>query len=354
MPNSDERPLLTFALFAYNQERFIAEAVQGALSQTYTPLEIILSDDCSSDRTFEIMQELAAGYQGPNRVIVRRNERNLGIGGHVNKVMEIARGQLIVVAAGDDVSLPHRTVRIWNEYLASNCTACSIFSNEFLIDALGNLRAIGRQKPPDAETLTIHWFVQHRSWVMGSSHAWHRSVFDVFGPLNDGVVSEDSAIPFRSLLLGTIRYIHEPLVLRRFTGTNISMRGFTLWNKTTSGKKYREYAIHQAKNYATVFQTYKLDIVLFKKKAVERREEMEPLLAMVERQLTQLHKEVRFWDAVPSDKLRILFHDYLRAGCGRTAIRLLVTWIFPLLLSTWQQFYVLRHHAKLSQVEAPR
>jgi glycosyltransferase involved in cell wall biosynthesis len=50
----EERPLITFALFAYNQEQFIAEAVQGALSQTYSPLEIILSD-WSADSTFHVM-----------------------------------------------------------------------------------------------------------------------------------------------------------------------------------------------------------------------------------------------------------------------------------------------------------
>ena len=55
---SPERPLVTFALFAYNQENYIRAAVEGAFAQTYQPLEIILSDDCSKDRTFEIMQRL--------------------------------------------------------------------------------------------------------------------------------------------------------------------------------------------------------------------------------------------------------------------------------------------------------
>lgn len=52
--NVTDQPLVTFALFAYNQEQYIREAVEGAFSQTYKPLEIILSDDCSRDRTFEI------------------------------------------------------------------------------------------------------------------------------------------------------------------------------------------------------------------------------------------------------------------------------------------------------------
>ena len=55
-----DRPLVTFALFAYNQEQYIREAIEGAFAQTYQPLEIILSDDCSTDRTFEIMREMGS------------------------------------------------------------------------------------------------------------------------------------------------------------------------------------------------------------------------------------------------------------------------------------------------------
>jgi glycosyltransferase involved in cell wall biosynthesis len=351
MTGTNDRPLLTFALFAYNQERFIADAVQGALSQTYSPLEVILSDDCSSDRTFEIMQELAAKYQGPHRVLTNRTSSNLGIGRHVNQVMAMAQGQYIVVAAGDDISLPQRTEKIWDEYLASGCTAHSIFSNEYLIDASGRRRAVGRQAPPDPETLTLHWFVQHRSWVMGSSHAWHRNVFDVFGPLNDEVVSEDSAIPFRSLLLGSIRYIHEPLVLRRFTGSNISMRGFTLWSESVNGKRYRAYAIHQAKNYAAVFQTYKSDIVLFESIFPEKRAELKIFHSMIDAQLSRLFQEVRFWKASPSGKLKIIFRDYMQTGKWRTAARLFITWVAPALLATWQHLFTLKNRGRLPQSE---
>ena len=56
---SADRPVLTFAVVSCNQEQFVREAVEAALAQTYSPLEIILSDDCSDDRSFEIMQEMA-------------------------------------------------------------------------------------------------------------------------------------------------------------------------------------------------------------------------------------------------------------------------------------------------------
>src|ERR1017187_4006697 len=114
-----ERPVVSFVLLAYKQEQFIREAVEGALAQTYSPLEIILSDDCSPDRTFEIMQEMAAAYRGPHKIILNRNPKNLGIGAHVNRGMELAKGEWIVVAAGDDISLPERTARLAEKWKSS-------------------------------------------------------------------------------------------------------------------------------------------------------------------------------------------------------------------------------------------
>lgn len=122
-----EKPLISFALFGHNQSEFIREAIESALSQTYSPLEIVFCDDCSSDNTFEIMSEMVRTYQGPHTVGVRRNQENLGLGRSINRVMEICRGELVVVAAGDDVSVPERTEKIYRAWEESERKATSIF-----------------------------------------------------------------------------------------------------------------------------------------------------------------------------------------------------------------------------------
>src|SRR5579872_6014823 len=93
------RPLVTFALFAYNQEAFIREALEAALAQTYEPLEIIVSDDSSTDRTFEIIQEIVGQYHGPHEVHIRRPEANAGLTAGISQVCGLAKGNFIVVAA---------------------------------------------------------------------------------------------------------------------------------------------------------------------------------------------------------------------------------------------------------------
>ena len=95
-------PLVTFAVFGYNQEKYIREAVESALAQSYEPMEVVLSDDCSTDQTFEIMQEMARSYVGNKIVIARRTHANLGTFLHVVDVANIAKGELLVLAAGDE------------------------------------------------------------------------------------------------------------------------------------------------------------------------------------------------------------------------------------------------------------
>lgn len=239
----DKNPLITFFLLAYNQERFIAEAVQGALSQTYSPLEIILSDDCSSDRTFEIMQEMAAAYHGPNQVIVRQNEKNLGLVGHINRVMELVNGELIIIAAGDDVSMAHRAEVIAREYIKSGKKACSIFSNAVWIDLDGRKMNLLHKKPilPEELELTSYATRSHPGFVNGCTHACKKEVLDFFGPIPLEARAEDIIIPFRSALLGGIAYISEPLVLYRQDDTRMRNR-YGLYDFAIFRKRWLKHA----------------------------------------------------------------------------------------------------------------
>ena len=222
------KPLITFALVAYNQEKFIQDALQGAFDQTYTPLEIILSDDCSSDRTFEIMTEMTASYTGPHKIVLNKNNSNVGIGAHINRVMALVKGELIVVAAGDDISLPERTEVTYQAWEASGRKATSIFSSHIIISKDGVSSNIsGMREIPDGHALFSHldgnilnYLSRKAPIVNGCTHAWSPHLFNFFGPIKSDL--EDVVLSFRTLAIGKMLYINKPLVKWRRHGDNVS------------------------------------------------------------------------------------------------------------------------------------
>lgn len=209
-----ERPLVTFLLVAYRQEDYIRTACEAALAQTYSPLEIIFSDDCSPDATFDIMQQVVAAYDGPHQVRLSQNEKNIGLIAHVNKGQEMAAGDLVVVAAGDDISLPERTERLVAAWLENRGKAFSFHSDVMRIDMAGN--DLERWVPPIAQAPgELSDLALRMSLVIGATHAWDRKIFDVFGPLRFLDAYEDLVIAYRSALLGGIHHVPEMLVKYR-------------------------------------------------------------------------------------------------------------------------------------------
>ena len=125
-------PKVSFALTCYEHEDFVRDAVRGALAQDYEPLEILFSDDCSPDATFDILEEEVSRYDGPHTLSMNRNTTNLGIE-HFDKVMTLARGDFVVFAHGDDISMPHRTRRLVDAWIKQDVSLVS--SNAAMIDA---------------------------------------------------------------------------------------------------------------------------------------------------------------------------------------------------------------------------
>ncbi|WP_050929917.1 glycosyltransferase [Aestuariivita boseongensis] len=220
MTKKTQRPLVTFIVIAYNQERYIREAIKGAFAQTYEPLEIILSDDCSSDRTYEIMQEMAAGYEGPHKVLLSRNTPNLGLIPHIDRVMELVAGDFIVVNAGDDVSVPKRTSALVAAWLASERRHKLLHSAVERIDLDGE--PIDIKRPPAfmqgaPDTFEI---VRNNGHIIGATAGWDKSIFTEFGPLGEGITAEDRIIPIRASIIGGLTYIPEELVRYRIGGVS--------------------------------------------------------------------------------------------------------------------------------------
>lgn len=226
-----EQPAVTFFVFSYNQEKYIEAACRAALAQTYSPLEIIFSDDCSSDRTFGLIKSLVKDYRGPHKIKLNKNQHNLGLIDHVNKSFEISSGELIVVAAGDDISLPDRVECLVDAYKGSGQKALVIHSSAVKIndanDDLGILipPVIGQPMTPGELTDCLSLYI-------GATGAWSRSLHNEYGSIFFKDAYEDLVLGFRAAIKDSIVYVDKPLVRYRVgrginTRPRVSIRKFS-------------------------------------------------------------------------------------------------------------------------------
>jgi cellulose synthase/poly-beta-1,6-N-acetylglucosamine synthase-like glycosyltransferase len=330
---AEERPSVTFVLFAYNQERFIRQAVE-AMTQTYSPLQVILSDDCSSDKTFEIMCECAENYFGPHEIVLNRNEKNLGVAEHINSIMKLAKGEFIVVAAGDDISRPDRTAVLVAQWLSKN-RPVAICSGFISIDdqgvSHGDPDAWYRKFMPYAGE-TSNEILQRliRKGVpalVGATEAWSKELLTQFMPLNSEVWFEDNALSFRAWLMGGVHYLPDRLVAYRQHKSNISNRVHTslvavediinlekrrsVWYK----RRWAVLAMHQCDlNVA-------LDIELVE------NEKYRQLSLLIAREMALLEIRSKWWESVGTSKMLKAFR-LLRTDWSTPSLR----WVLPRLL----------------------
>lgn len=237
MLDESQYPLVTFALFAYNQEKYIREAVEAAFAQIYPSLEIILSDDGSADDTFGVMQAMADKYTGPHKVRTRRSEINLGTALHVSAVAQMAKGSLIVVAAGDDISLPNRVALLVNEWQRAGGGVATVHS---AISIISPKSSSGVEtlplRFPESTKFDLDWYMRNRALPFYSpTCAYSIELFRLFPPLIGGSIIEDGVLSFRTFLKGRFLAVDVPLVKQRIlpesAGRGYALTNVSRWNR---------------------------------------------------------------------------------------------------------------------------
>ena len=212
MNAQSDKPLVTISMITYNQEKFVRDAVKGLLSQDYSPLEIVISDDCSTDNTWQIIQEEVTKYKangGEHKIILNHNAHNMGIVKHCEFVGQFRHGALVVGCGGDDISLPNRVSTIVKAWEESGREATIIHHGYEEIDIAGNSLGI---KPPRSAQVAL-----------GATAAYDARVFEAFPPLGGNVSIEDQAWAKRALMLGPELRIDDVLVKYR-VGCGVSTK----------------------------------------------------------------------------------------------------------------------------------
>ncbi len=211
-----EHPLVSVCMICYNQEQYITEAVNSMLAQTYSPLEIIVSDDCSTDRTWDILQQIKDDYKGPHELIIHRNEKNLRIIRNLCTAFHLAHGELVVKADGDDVSMPNRVQKTVEHWLSTNKEAWCLCSAYQKINVKGDF--LGHQPVPftGLDTRSIRDICYgYGYFYLGAASAYRRDVIEQFPTAEYERACDDSVFTIRCAMLGKLYVIADELIKYR-------------------------------------------------------------------------------------------------------------------------------------------
>ena len=232
---------ITYILVAYNHEKYIEDALISAINQTHKGIEYIFSDDCSTDSTYNVMYRFLKKHPEKN-ITLNRNNTNVGIGAHMNKVMHMGSGDLIIMAAGDDISELNRVEVLlskWINYdkpaiLGSSITEINEVGEKIVTDLTQSYR---HTKDICLENSGLGYLKDEVKACAGATLAYSRDMVNYFPPFNEKIPSEDVIMFFRGLIFNKVCVISEPLMKYRRTATSfsapvINARGFFLGNKT--------------------------------------------------------------------------------------------------------------------------
>lgn len=202
----ENRPLVSVILCTYNGEKFIEQQVDSILRQTYSPVELIISDDASTDHTPAILEK----YKADPRVTIFLQGQNIGLSGNFSFTAAHAKGQLIAFSDQDDIWLENKI-----EQLVSNIgDSPLVYSNSILTDEAGNptgkqltdLRAM--YSGEDSRCYILY------SCVWGHSMLITRNLLTRSLPV-PAAIHHDIWIAFRAFAEGGILYHNEALTLYR-------------------------------------------------------------------------------------------------------------------------------------------
>ncbi len=236
---------ISVVMTTYNGSAFIREQMDSILGQTLLPSEIVVVDDCSTDGTFEILEDYAKKYPF---VKVCRNDYNLGAHQNFRKAFSLSSCPLVAPSDQDDIWRPDKLLVLRNLLLETDSDL--VYSQEEVLMEDGR-KVLSVEEMPDIKRLM--W----GNNLKGHTFLFKREALDVFDEVKN--LSFDYALAIKACMSGKYASSKEPLsVWRRHEGccTTATTTHSELMTSSFSRRKKILYALsHLNKERSTAIET---------------------------------------------------------------------------------------------------
>lgn len=158
---NDATPLVSVAMATYNGAKYLAEQLDSILGQTYSPIEIVITDDCSADNTVAIIKEYQSRY---SNIIFYPGDKNVGVTAAFERAISYCTGSFIALADQDDVWEKDKIECLVNAIGKED----AVYSDSLLVDHEGN-----SLNKPFSSLMTLQPYYTGTPFLMGNCIPGH-------------------------------------------------------------------------------------------------------------------------------------------------------------------------------------
>lgn len=198
----------------YNGEKFLRKQLDSLFSQTYENIEVVVSDDCSTDETIAILNE----YNDKFKMSLYVNKVNLGFLKNFEKAVSLCKGDYIVLADQDDIWMPEKISILLDEI--GDCSL--IYSDALLINEHDNILPGSLIKNSGVKPVTgkpFEYFVCN-SCITGCTSMFKKELVPVALPIPENEISHDWWFSVAASRQGGVKYLDRELIQYRQHASN--------------------------------------------------------------------------------------------------------------------------------------
>ncbi len=230
-------PLVSVIMPVYNASKYLPEAIEGILNQSFSDFEFIIIDDGSSDDSPKIIRKYV---KRDKRIKVLTNKENRGSVKCRNMGLKLARGKYVAVEDADDVSLPNR-LEVQVQYLEDNPQVVLLGTSYHIIDETGEI--LTTVEVPTKDKVLRRILLKNNPIDHGSIMFRRKEICRIGGYREEFVYAHDYDLILRALEIGEIHNLSSIHHKWRFRKESISAKKFAL--QTAFSRLARKLALER-------------------------------------------------------------------------------------------------------------
>jgi glycosyltransferase involved in cell wall biosynthesis len=216
------RPVVSVILTCFNHQGFLAQALEGVRAQTYRPIQLIVTDDASTDGSADALERWL-GAHWPDATFIRHRE-NAGVCRTLNDALPHATGEFVTITSADDWMEPDRLDRLVATFETAPDDVGLVYSGVRLVDGQGVEVALLHTEPGSAPSGWIYTQLLRLPVIPTPSVMVRRSVYEVVGGFNEDDVVEDYDMWLRVCRAFQVRHVPGAFVNFRWHSGNTTTR----------------------------------------------------------------------------------------------------------------------------------